>query len=38
MDITFLSDTTFGWIFVIGIIVCGYSIFVYVQRKAERKK
>ncbi|MFQ5585557.1 MAG: hypothetical protein ACE5GF_01850 [Thermodesulfobacteriota bacterium] len=37
MDISILADNTFGWLFVIGVVVCGYAIFIYLQKKAEKE-
>jgi len=36
VDISILADNTFGWLFVTGIVVCGYAIFVYLQGRLER--
>ena len=36
MDISFLADKTFGWLFVTGIVVCGYALFIHLQRRAEK--
>ncbi|MFQ5329739.1 MAG: hypothetical protein ACE5D4_07110 [Thermodesulfobacteriota bacterium] len=37
MDISILADNTFGWLFVTGVVVCGYAVFIYLQGKAEKR-
>ncbi len=37
MDISILANNTFGWLFVSGVVVCGYAIFIYLQGRAEKR-
>jgi hypothetical protein len=37
MDISILANNTFGWLFVTGVVVCGYAIFIYLQGRAEKQ-
>lgn len=38
MGLSFMADTLFGWIFVVGMIVGGYLTFLYLQKKAEKRR
>ena len=37
MDISILANNTFGWLFVAGVVVGGYAVFVYIQGSAEKR-